>query len=49
MEKLSYLFNPVSIQELDLYLETWLWSPLICTEKAPCGIGYMGLRERIQF
>ena len=48
-EKLSRLFNPVSIQEQDLYLETWLWSPLICTEKSSSGSGYAGLRERIQF
>ena len=48
-EKLSRLFNPVSIWESDLYLETWLWSPLICKEKAPFGSGYTGLRERIQF
>ena len=35
-EKLSHLFKLVSIQEQDLYLKTWLWSPLICAEKAPC-------------
>ena len=31
------------------YVDIVLWSPLICTEKAPCGSGYTGLRERIQF
>ena len=36
-EKLSCLFNPVSIPEKDLYLETWLWWPLICMEKTSCG------------
>ena len=35
-------------REQDLYLETWSWSPLICTEKA-FGSGYMGLRERMYF
>ena len=33
-EILSLLFNPVNLKILDLYLETWLWSPLICGEKA---------------
>ena len=47
-EKLSCLFNPVSIQEFDLCLETWLWSLLICTGKTPRGSEYTGLRERIQ-
>ena len=27
--------QPSCQQTLDLYLETWLWSPLICAEKAP--------------
>ena len=48
-EKVYRIFSPVSIQEQDLYLETWLWSPLICIEKAPCGSGYTELCERIQF
>ena len=33
-EILSRLFNPFNLKILDLYLETWLWSPLICAEKA---------------
>ena len=33
-EILSHLFNPFNLKILDLYLETWLWSPLICAEKA---------------
>ena len=41
-KKLCGLFNPVSIQEEDLYLETWLWSLLICTEKTHCGGEYTG-------
>ena len=36
-EKRSHLFKPFSIQEYELYLETWVWSPLISTEKSPCG------------
>ena len=32
-EILSLLFNPVNLKILDVYLETWLWSPLICAEK----------------
>ena len=31
---LSRLFNQFNLKVLDLYLETWLWSPLICAEKA---------------
>ena len=27
--------QPICQQTLDLYLETWLWWPLICAEKAP--------------
>ena len=41
-KKLCGLFNLVSIQEEDLYLETWLWSLLICTEKTHCGSEYTG-------
>ena len=26
--------QPINLKILDLYLETWLWSPLICAEKA---------------
>ena len=33
-EILSRLFNPFDLKVLDLYLEKWLWSPLICAEKA---------------
>ena len=33
-EILSHLFNPFNLKILDLYLETWLWLPLICAEKA---------------
>ena len=33
-EILSGLFNPFNLKILDLYLETWLWPPLICAEKA---------------
>ena len=33
-EILSRLFNPFNLKILDLYLETWLWLPLICAEKA---------------
>ena len=33
-EILSRLFNPFNLKILDLYLETWLWSPLIRGEKA---------------
>ena len=29
----SRLFNPFNLKILGLYLETWLWSPLICAEK----------------
>ena len=32
-EILSRLFNPFNLKILDLYLETLLWSPLICAEK----------------
>ena len=48
-EKRSRLFNPFSIQEYQLYLETWVWSPLISTEKSPCGNRQTGLCQRIQF
>ena len=49
-EILSRLFNPFNLKILDLYLETWLWSPLICVEKSPSrGSGYMGLHENIYF
>ena len=34
---LSRLFNPFSLKMLDLYLEMWLWPPLICVEKALYG------------
>ena len=34
--------QPSCQQTLDLYLETWLWSPLICAEKVPT-IGRGGL------
>ena len=33
-EILSRLFNPFNLKILDLYLETWLCSPLMCVEKA---------------
>ena len=33
-EILSCLFHPFNLKILDLYLETRLWSPLICAEKA---------------
>ena len=33
-EILSRLFNLFNLKILDLYLETSLWSPLICAEKA---------------
>ena len=33
-EILSRLFNPFSLKILHLYLEMWIWSPLICAEKA---------------
>ena len=32
-EVLSRLFNLYNLKILDLHLETWLWSPLIWTEK----------------
>ena len=48
-ETISCLINPVSIEEEDLYLETWLWSPLICMEKVPCGSGYARLCEQMRF
>ena len=33
-EILSRLFDPFNLKISDLYLETRLWSPLICAEKA---------------
>ena len=33
-EVLSRLFNPFNLKILDLHLEQWLWSPLICVEKS---------------
>ena len=33
-EIISRLFNPFNMKILDLYLETLLWYPLICAEKA---------------
>ena len=33
-EILSRLFNPFNLKILDFHLETWLWSSLICAEKA---------------
>ena len=49
-EILSRLFNPLHSKILDLYLETWLRSPLICVKKALHeGSGYMGLCENIHF
>ena len=33
-EILSRLFNSFNLKILDLYLETWLWTPLICAEKS---------------
>ena len=36
-EILSRLFNLVILKILDLYLEMWLWSSLICAEKIPDG------------
>ena len=32
-EILARLFNPFNLKILDLYLEMWLWSSLICAEK----------------
>ena len=32
-EILARLFNPFNLKILDLYLEMWLWSSLICVEK----------------
>ena len=32
--------------EIYIYIYIYIY---ICTEKAPCGSGYMGLQERIQF
>ena len=32
-EVLSRLFNPFDLKILGLYLEMWLWSPLICAKK----------------
>ena len=48
---LSHLLNSFKLHVLDLHLETWLWSQLICPEKAlPGGVKkYMGLRENIHF
>ena len=31
---LSHLFNPLNLNILDMYLETRLWSPVICAKKA---------------
>ena len=31
---LSRLFNPFNLKILELYLETWLWLPLMCAENA---------------
>ena len=36
-EILSRLFNSFNLKILDLYLETWLLSPLICAEKGLLG------------
>ena len=36
-EILSRLVNPFNLKVLDLYLEMWLWSPLICVKKAVHG------------
>ena len=33
-EILSCLFDPFNLKILNVYLETWLWSPLICVGKA---------------
>ena len=33
-EILSRPFNPFNLKILDLHLETWLWSSLICAVKA---------------
>ena len=30
---LSHLFNPLNLNILDMYLETWLWSPVIFAKK----------------
>ena len=32
-QTLCHLFNSFNLNILDLYLEAWLWSPLICVEK----------------
>ena len=49
-EILSHLFNPFHSKILDLHLETWLRSPLICVEKTIHeGSGYIGLCENIHF
>ena len=49
-EVLSRLFNLYNLKILDLHLETWLWSPLIWTEKTlHRGSGYTGLRKNIYF
>ena len=49
-ETLSRLFSAFNLSILDLYLETWLWSPLICAEKALHGrSGYMVLCENMNF
>ena len=45
-EILSHLLNPFNLKTLELYLETWLWSPLIFP---PRGNGYMRLHENIHF
>ena len=37
LKVLTYLFNPLNLKILDLYLETSLWSPLIYAEKALYG------------
>ena len=49
-EILSHLFNPFNLKILDLYLETWLWSLLMCVEKPlHCGVGIWDYAKRYTF
>ena len=43
METFSLLFSPFNLKILDLYLETWLWSPWKCVVMVATDILFLAL------
>ena len=47
-ETFSRLFNPFNLKILDLNLETWLWSPLICVVMVATDILFLTLLSSLK-